>query len=102
MPKNRRICALIFGVRAEDFKMANAVTDTTAPVTSVQATKRVNVNFALPTYQTLEKIAERKDVSISQALRQSIALTDYIERAMDEGATILIKRGEALTELFIR
>jgi putative ubiquitin-RnfH superfamily antitoxin RatB of RatAB toxin-antitoxin module len=67
------------------------------------ATKRVNVNFAIPTYTRLQNIAARKGITVSEALRQAISLTDYLEGAIqDENAKIYIDRGNGLNELVIR
>jgi macrodomain Ter protein organizer (MatP/YcbG family) len=67
------------------------------------ATKRVNVNFAAPTYQRLQNIAARKGITLSEALRQAITLTDYLEHAIDdEHAKVYIDRGNGLNELVIR
>ena len=66
------------------------------------ATKRVHVNFALRTYETLQRIASRKGGSISEALRQAITLTDYIEHAVEDRAKILIERDGKVSELVIR
>jgi hypothetical protein len=70
--------------------------------TQVRATKRVHVNFAKKTYETLQRIAARKGGSMSEALRQSIQLTDFIEDAVENGAHVLVRRGNETTELFIR
>jgi hypothetical protein len=65
--------------------------------------KRVHVNFAMSTYKILEEIASRKNLTISEALRQSILLTDYIEKAtLVENAKVYIDRGKGLNELVIR
>jgi hypothetical protein len=66
-------------------------------------TKRVNVNFARRTYEALLRIAERKGGSMSEALRQAIMLTDFIEAATDDGARVLIDRDKGqIQELVIR
>jgi metal-responsive CopG/Arc/MetJ family transcriptional regulator len=66
------------------------------------ATKRVHVNFAEKTYETLQRIAARKGGSMSEALRQAIQLTDFIEEQIENGAHVLVERGNKTTELFIR
>lgn len=65
-------------------------------------TKRVHVNFALKTYEALQRIAARKSGSMSEALRQSITLTDYVESAIEQGGRILIDRDGQITELLLR
>jgi hypothetical protein len=66
------------------------------------ATKRVHVNFALKTYEALQRIAARKSGSVSEALRQSITLTDYIESAIEQKGRLLIDRDGQITELVLR
>ena len=79
-----------------------ALTQTTDEAATAQ-TKRVNVNFALPTYERLKRIADRKNITVAEALRQAIALTDYIETAtMVEHAKVYIDRGKGLNELIVR
>jgi hypothetical protein len=59
--------------------------------------KRVHVMFAPSTYDALRRIAERKGVSISEALRQAIQLTDYVTRQLEEGSELALNRdGETL------
>jgi hypothetical protein len=70
--------------------------------TNGSTNKRVHVNFASKTYEMLQRIAQRKNGNMSEALRQSIALADYIESAAESGARILIDRGGSVTELLIR
>lgn len=72
--------------------------DTTAPP---PRGKNVSVEFALKTYETLERIAARKNGSMAQALRKSITLTDYVEKVVEEGGHVLIQRGGEITELLI-
>jgi hypothetical protein len=64
------------------------------------ATKRVNVIFPQPVYDTLQKLAKMQNISISQALRQAINISDLIVSAdKDEKARILINRGGKTQEL---
>ncbi len=72
------------------------------PTATATTTKRVTVNFAIPTYRALEAIAERKGITVSEALRQAIKLSDYLERAIEEGGKILIDRQGTINELLIR
>lgn len=66
-------------------------------------TKRVHVNFALKTYEALQRIAGRKGGSMTEALRQAITLADFIEAATEQGAHVMIERPDGrTTELFIR
>jgi hypothetical protein len=70
--------------------------------TKAADTKRVHVNFAAHTYGALQRIADRKGGSMSEALRQAIMLTDFIEDATENGAHVLIERGDKVRELVIR
>ncbi len=73
-----------------------------SPPTDPPNTVRVSVLFAVATYALLECIASRNATSMPQALRDSIVLRAYIERAIDGGARILIDRGNGtLTELVL-
>lgn len=66
-------------------------------------TKRVHVNFALKTYDLLQRIAARKGGSLTEALRQAITLTDFIEDATDKGARVLVEHPDgSKVQLFIR
>ena len=63
-------------------------------------TKRVNVIFPQPVYDTLQKLAKMQNLTISQALRQAINISDLIVSAdKDEKARILIDRGGKTQEL---
>jgi hypothetical protein len=58
----------------------------------VMATKRVNVNFSPSAYNTLEKLAQEKGKTMSEVLRDAIALEKWVTDATKEGAHILIER----------
>jgi hypothetical protein len=73
------------------------------PSRDASDTKRVHVNFANRTYEALIRIADRKGGSLSEALRQAIMLTDFIEDAIEAGARIMVERGDGIPrELLIR
>jgi hypothetical protein len=63
------------------------------------ATKRVNVIFPQPVYETLQKLAKMQNLTISQALRQAINISDLIVSADDKKARILIDRDGKTQEL---
>lgn len=64
--------------------------------------KRVTVLFAPQTYAKLTSIATRKGITKTEALRQSISLTDYLESAMiDEGAKVFVERNGKLSEIVL-
>jgi hypothetical protein len=65
-------------------------------------TKRVNVIFSLDQYETLQRIAAKQGINLSDALRQAINVSDLIVGANAEKDTqILIKRGDSVQELKI-
>ncbi len=66
------------------------------------AMRRVNVNFSSSAYEALARLAERKGVSMSEALRQAIALDDYLTGAQGDGARLLLERNGQVSELVIR
>jgi hypothetical protein len=66
------------------------------------ATRRVNVNFSSSAYEALSRLAARKGVSMSEALRQAIALDDYLTSAQSDGARLLLERSGQVSELVIR
>ncbi len=67
---------------------------------TANATKRVNVIFPQQVYDTLQKLAKMQNITISQALRQAINISDLIVSAdKDEKARILIDRGGKTQEL---
>ncbi len=66
------------------------------------ATRRVNVIFPQQVYDTLQKLAKMQNLTISQALRQAINISDLIVSAdKDEKARILIDRDGKTQELKI-
>jgi Ribbon-helix-helix protein, copG family len=75
---------------------------TTLESPPIPTTRRVNVNFSSDTYELLSRIASRKGISMSEVLRQAIALEDYVEQARLEGARVLIDRGGRVNELVLR
>ncbi len=56
------------------------------------ATKRVNVNFSPSAYSTLEKLAEEKGKTMSEVLRNAIALEKWVTDVTKEGGHILIEK----------
>jgi len=69
---------------------------------STTATRRVNVNFSAETYETISRIAARKGVTMSEVLRQAIALEDFVEQARVDGARVLVDRKGQINELVLR
>lgn len=65
-------------------------------------TRRVNVVFSQDQYETLDKIAKMQNISISDALRQAISVSNLIVNAnADKDTQILIKKGDSINELKI-
>jgi hypothetical protein len=65
-----------------------------------QEDKRVNVIFSPQQYETLEKIAKAQNISISQALRQAINISDLIVSAdQDPNSRVLVERNGKTQEL---
>jgi hypothetical protein len=85
---------------------AQAETDTTnsnsSNVSSPTDTKRVNVIFSQDQYDTLQRIATKQGINLSDALRQAINVSDLIVGAnADKDTQILIKKGDSVQELKI-
>jgi hypothetical protein len=60
---------------------------------------RVNVNFSPQAYDTLEKLAQSRGTSMSEVLRDAIALEGWFEDRQREGARILVERNGRVREL---
>jgi len=76
----------------------------TAPETTNQTTtdnsKRVNVVFSQDQFQKLQNLATSQNISLSDALRQAINVSDLIVDANnDKDTQILLKKGDAVQEL---
>jgi hypothetical protein len=64
--------------------------------------RKVTVNFAPETYDTLAGIAKARNVTMSEALRQAIGLMSFIIKTHnDEQSKILIEREGRSSELRI-
>jgi len=66
------------------------------------AVRRVNVNFSPETYDTLASIAQKKGISMSEVLRQSISLTKFAEDVVEKGGRLLVDRNGSVSEVLIR
>jgi hypothetical protein len=66
-----------------------------------QDVKRVTVVFAPQTYAKIAYIADHKGTNKTEALRQSIFLTEYLVKAAEEGAKVFIDRNGKLSELVL-
>jgi len=54
--------------------------------------RRVNVNFSDQAYDTLEELARHSGKSMSEVLREAIALKAWFDRERAEGSRILVER----------
>jgi ribbon-helix-helix CopG family protein len=54
--------------------------------------RRVNVNFSVQAYQTLERLARQTGRSMSDVLRDAIALKSWFEQTRAEGGHVLVER----------
>jgi Arc/MetJ-type ribon-helix-helix transcriptional regulator len=62
------------------------------PQRSSGGVQRVNVNFSEQAYQTLQDLASRSGKSMSEVLREAIALKAWFDRERAEGSRILVER----------
>jgi hypothetical protein len=61
--------------------------------------RRVNANFAAEAYDRLEELAALRGTSLSEVLRQAIALLYWFETTRREGGRILVERDGQLREV---
>jgi len=54
--------------------------------------QRVNVNFSEQAYRTLQDLAAASGKSMSEILREAIALKAWFERERSDGGKILVER----------
>jgi hypothetical protein len=79
--------------RDERAASVSASTDvTTRNSTDGTRTRRVNVNFSDQAYQTLERLARSTGKSMSDVLREAIALKVWFEETRAQGAHVLVER----------
>lgn len=64
--------------------------------------RRVNVNFSPTAYSTLEKIAEEKGKTISEVLRDAIALEKWFDDVSKEGGRLLVERPDGKVRELVR
>jgi hypothetical protein len=64
--------------------------------------KRINVIFTPEQYEILQKLAKMQNISMSDALRQAIGISNLILQAnADPNTQILIKEGDSVQQLRI-
>ena len=65
--------------------------------------KRMTVSLSPETVEKLEKIAEEKDITFTEALRLAIATENYIRNEIKNGSKVLIQRKDkSLREIVFR
>lgn len=66
--------------------------------------KRININLDDATYEELQQLAKRKGKTMSQLLRDSLALEKWFLDIRDQGDRILVERSSTGTarEIIIR
>jgi metal-responsive CopG/Arc/MetJ family transcriptional regulator len=65
-------------------------------------THRVNVNFSESAYQALEDLAERKGKSMSEVLRDAIALEKWFQDTNEEGGKVVVEKDGRAREVIPR
>jgi Ribbon-helix-helix protein, copG family len=65
-------------------------------------THRVNVNFSESAYKTLEDLADRKGKTLSEVLRDAIALEKWFQDTNDEGGKVLVEQEGRAREVIPR
>lgn len=65
-------------------------------------TYRVNVNFSENAYKTLEDLAQRKGKSMSDVLRDSIALEKWFADTHEEGGKVVVEKDGRAREVIPR
>ena len=71
------------------------------PKETLTTVRKVTVNFAPETYDTLSEIAKERNVSMSEALRQAIGLMAFILDAIKPPGKIKIERDGETTQLHL-
>jgi predicted CopG family antitoxin len=67
-----------------------------------RTTHRVNVNFSDDAYEVLTEMARRKGKSISEVLRDAIALEKWFEDTKEEGGRVLVERDNGQMREIVR
>jgi hypothetical protein len=66
------------------------------------STRQFNVKFSPKAYEMLEQLAEQRQTTMAEVLRDAIALEAYVSKVRDEDGRILVDRGGTITELVPR
>lgn len=97
---NGRSRAVVYG--AYLFGMMPEVRDKLGKEPTVTEQRRVNVNFSDSAYKTLEELARRKGKTMSEVLREAIALEKWFEDVQNRGDKVLVERQDGKTREIIR
>ncbi len=65
-------------------------------------THRVNVNFSESAYRTLEDLADRKGKSMSEVLRDAIALEKWFQDTNEGGGKVVVEQDGRAREVIPR
>lgn len=65
------------------------------------ATKKVTVNLPESAVDLLKELAEKRDITMTEALRQSIEVSAILRKEVADGATILIEREHGLSRQLV-
>lgn len=63
---------------------------------------RVNINFSEAAWTELQELAARRGKTISDVIREAIALAHWFERETDAGHRILVERNGEVREVVFR
>jgi hypothetical protein len=78
--------------------MAQVAEQQNGPASSTPPVARVTVNLPARVWKDLADLAERKQISKTDALRQAIATAVCIEEAREQGASVIIERPDGVRE----
>jgi hypothetical protein len=67
-----------------------------------RTTHRVNVNFSDEAYEVLKEIARSRDKSISEVLRDAIALEQWYEDTKREGGRVIVELSDGRVREIVR
>lgn len=73
-----------------------------SPSQTGRAVHRVNVNFTEDAHGELVALAERRGKTISDLIRDAIALQFWFDRTIEEGARVLVERDGRAREVIWR
>ena len=65
-------------------------------------TPRVNVNFSESAYRTLEDLSDRKGKSMSEVLRDAIALEKWFQDTNESGGKVVVEQDGRAREVIPR